>query len=47
MTFRVTVPGRVIETNGEADPLTGEVFWALYPEAAALGEVKLRVVYGP
>lgn len=40
----VKLPGRIVETNGELDELAGEVFWALYPQAAAPGEVVLRAV---
>ncbi|MCH8273321.1 MAG: hypothetical protein IH851_00830 [Armatimonadetes bacterium] len=44
LTFVVKLPGRIVETNGEVDKLTGEVFWGLYPEAAAVGEIVLRAV---
>lgn len=44
LTFDVKLPGRVIETSGEVDPLTGEVYWAVYPEAAVLGDVTMRAV---
>lgn len=37
----VKMPGRITETNGEQDAFTGDVFWSLYPEAAALGDVTL------
>ncbi len=37
----VKMPGRITQTNGERDAFTGDVFWALYPEAAALGDVTL------
>lgn len=41
MTFSLRVPGRVLETNGELNPYTGEIFWGLYPEASQLGDVVL------
>lgn len=37
----VKMPGRIIQTNGEQDAFQGDVFWTLYPEAAALGDVTL------
>ena len=40
----VRLPGTIIETNGEVDPIANEVFWALYPEAAAPEDVVLRAV---
>jgi len=42
--FIVKSPGRVISSNGEVDTLTGETYWALYPEAAALADVVLTAV---
>jgi hypothetical protein len=41
MTFVLRVPGRILETNGEVNPYTGEILWALYPEAVAAGDVVL------
>ena len=40
----VKLPGRIVESNGELDEVSGEVFWAYYPEAAQLGDVTLRAV---
>jgi len=40
----VKLPGRVIETNGIADPFSGEITWSLYPEAAAFGDVTLTAM---
>ena len=40
----VKIPGKVVETNGEFDEFTGEVYWSFYPEAAAAGDFTLRVV---
>jgi hypothetical protein len=37
----VKLPGKVVETNGIADPFSGEITWSLYPEAAAFGDVTL------
>jgi len=42
--FIVKTPGRVISSNGETDEFTGEVYWALFPEAATLNDVKLTAV---
>lgn len=42
--FIVKAPGRVVSTNGEVDELTGEVFWGLFPEAAAFQDVVLKAV---
>ena len=47
MLFSVKVPGKVLETNGEVDPITGEVVWAFYGEAAQPAPVQMRVVYQP
>lgn len=40
-------PGRLVETNGEYDSVSGEVFWSMYSPAAALGPVVLRAVFDP
>lgn len=45
MTFVAKVPGEVVSTNGAQNPVTQEVFWGLYPEAAELGDVTLTVTY--
>jgi hypothetical protein len=42
--FIVKIPGKVISSNGEVDELTGEVYWALFPQAAALKPVVLTAV---
>src|SRR5271165_67766 len=44
MMFVLKFPGRVVSTNGEVDELTGEVYWALFSEAAALKDVVLTAV---
>lgn len=43
----VTGPGRLVETNGEYDVVSGTVFWSMYSPAAALGPVVLRAVFDP
>jgi hypothetical protein len=42
--FVLKTPGRVVSSNGELDEFTGEVFWALFPEAASLKDVTLTAV---
>ncbi len=42
--FTVKTPGRVVSSNGELDELSGEVFWALFDEAAAFNDVVLTAV---
>ena len=42
--FIVKTPGRVVSSNGELDDLTGEVFWALYDDAATFKDVVLTAV---
>jgi hypothetical protein len=42
--FIVKTPGRIISSNGEVDELTGEVYWALFPEAASLKNVVLTAI---
>lgn len=39
-----SLPGRIVGHNCQLDPFTGEVFWPLYPEAAAVGDVELVAV---
>jgi hypothetical protein len=45
--FVVKTSGTVVSTNGEKDDLTGEVYWALFPEAATLQPVVLTAVVQP
>lgn len=47
MTFVVGFPGKIVESNGITDPLSGEVYWSLYPPSLQLGDVDLRVVASP
>jgi len=42
--FTLKTPGRVISSNGELDDFTGDVYWALFPEAASLKDVTLTAV---
>jgi hypothetical protein len=42
--FIVKSPGKIVSSNGEIDELTGEVYWALFPPAAALKPVVLTAV---
>lgn len=42
--FVLKAPGRVVSSNGEVDDLTGEVFWALFSDAAAFQDVVLTAV---
>lgn len=45
LTFTLKPPGRVIRTNGEVDEYANEVWWTLYPEAAALGDVVMTATW--
>ena len=42
--FVLKTPGRIVSSNGETDDLTGEVFWAMFEEAAVLKDVVLTAV---
>ncbi|MEO8027662.1 MAG: hypothetical protein ABI823_14365 [Bryobacteraceae bacterium] len=42
--FVLKAPGKIVSSNGEVDELTGEVFWALFPEAALLKPLTLTAV---
>jgi hypothetical protein len=42
--FIVQPPGKVVSTNGEIDEFSGEIFWALFEEAAAFQDVALTAV---
>jgi hypothetical protein len=44
LTFAVGFEGKIVETNGIIDPLTGEVYWSLLPATLDAGDVQLRVV---
>jgi len=43
--FILKGPGKVISSNGEIDELTGEVYWALFPEAASIKPVTLTAIW--
>jgi hypothetical protein len=42
--FIVKTPGKVISSNGEVDMLTGEVYWALFPQAASIKPLVMTAV---
>jgi hypothetical protein len=42
--FIVKAPGRVVSSNGELDEFSGDVFWALFEEAASFKDVVLTAV---
>jgi hypothetical protein len=42
--FIVHPPGKVVSTNGEIDEFTGEIFWALFEEAASYKDVVMSAV---
>jgi hypothetical protein len=42
--FIVKPPGKVVSTNGEIDDLSGEIFWALFEEAATYEDVVMTAV---
>jgi hypothetical protein len=42
--FIVKPPGKVVSTNGEIDEFTGEIFWALFEDAASYQDVVLTAV---
>ena len=45
LTFILRAPGKLISSNGEYDELSGEVYWALFPEGASMKPVVLTAVY--
>lgn len=47
MTFSVSAPGKIVESNGITDLLTGEVYWSLYSPSVQVRDVDLRVVTRP
>ncbi len=42
--FIVKPPGKVVSTNGEIDEFTGEIFWAMFEEAASYKDVVMTAV---
>ena len=47
LTVFLTGPGRIVDTNGIVDPLTGEVYWSFFDLAAEIEPVVLRAVFRP
>ena len=45
LTFVLKAPGTLVSSNGEFDELSGEVYWALFPEAASIKPVVLTATY--
>jgi hypothetical protein len=43
--FVLRAPGKLVSSNGEFDELSGEVYWALFPEAASMQPVVLTAVF--
>lgn len=44
ITVRLRMPGTIIETNGEQDPLYDEIYWTFYAPAARAKDIVLRAV---
>jgi len=42
--FIVKTPGHIVSSNGEVNKFTGEVFWAMFEEAALLKDVVMTAV---
>ena len=42
--FIMKWPGKIVSTNGEVDELAGEVFWALFSDAASFRDVVMTAV---
>ena len=42
--FILKAPGKVVSTNGELDEFSGEIFWALFEEAASYEDVVMVAV---
>jgi hypothetical protein len=47
LTFAVSYPGKLVETNGLQDPYQNQVYWSLYPVVLPLEDVHLRLVVQP
>ena len=45
--IKAKLPGKLIQTNGEEDPATGEIVWGLFSQAPAAGDVVLTAVCEP
>lgn len=44
---KAKLPGKVLQTNGEHDPLTGEIVWGMFSQAPAAGDIVLTAVCDP
>lgn len=47
MSVAVKLPGKILETNGEIDPITGEVFWDFASASAEVDVLELRAICQP
>ena len=45
--YEVAFPGKIVETNGLTNPVTGHVYWSLYAASASLGDIHLHLVVRP
>jgi hypothetical protein len=45
--IKAKLPGKLLQTNGEEDPATGEIVWGLFSQASAAGDVVLTAVCDP
>ena len=45
--IKAKLPGKLVQTNGELDPVTGEVVWGLFSQAPAAGDIILTAVCEP
>ncbi len=45
--IKAKLPGKLLQTNGEEDPVTGEVVWGLFSQAPAAGDVVLTAICDP
>ena len=45
--IKAKLPGKLIQTNGEEDPATGEIVWGLFSQAPAAGDVVLTAICDP
>ncbi|MCX6369140.1 MAG: hypothetical protein NTX57_20875 [Armatimonadetes bacterium] len=42
--IKAKLPGKILQTNGEEDPATGEIVWGLFSQAPAAGDVVLTAI---
>jgi hypothetical protein len=45
--FAISFPGKIVESNGIEDPITGEIYWSLLGASVDTGDIVLRVVVQP